>query len=115
MSNLASTKNQREYILLDTWFSLDVVGVFLREASIWLAFNVTISTSPFCLFYGNVLFLQHYILLVRDCKLVFFRLSFVWEWDKDEVGYPTTSSLCLVRPLDRNILLRCCPLLSLNI
>ena len=45
MSNLASTKNQREYILLDTWFSLDVVGVFLRETSIWLAFNVTISTN----------------------------------------------------------------------
>jgi hypothetical protein len=46
-------------------------GVLFRE-SIWLAFDAAILAS-FNLFYSKVQNLQHSILMVKDCKPIFFQ------------------------------------------
>jgi hypothetical protein len=63
------------------------VDVLIRESS-WLAFDVAISTSSFGLFYCMVWNLQHFVLIVKDCKSMFlgeFLQLMLFQWIVDLV------------------------------
>ena len=76
----------------------------LISGSNWLAFDATILTPSFGLFNLKVRNLQHSVLMVKDCKLVFlgeFLQPMLIQWILDlvvsRVDFAVFKAMCLTR------------------